>query len=127
MTTKVMSVALLLAPALCFILAAPGPVLNGVPRTTGLHVQELSERSDIADAQVSDDDDGFDAVLQRQKRQKRTYYFNSYMRELYSNTIRLKKSNCTETLFNQTVSEYFCSNDRLVFLPLIGKGAIKEE
>ena len=125
MTTraKVATVALLMAQALCCIPAAPGPARNGILQTTGQHVHEVSERNGIVDAQVSDDNE-LEAVLQRQKRQKRRYYFNSYMLQVYLNSDRLKESNCTETLFDQTVSEYFCSNDRYVFLPLIGKGVI---
>ena len=108
--TKVV-VAILLT--LSCVLAAPSPLLNAAPQTT-----DLKDLPEITNSQVSEDD-GLDAVLQRQKRK---FTFNSYMRELYLNNSRLKNSNCTGRFFDQTVSNNFCKSNKVVYSALKGKG-----
>lgn len=61
-----------------------------------------------------------DDSTQQQQREKRYLALNDYLIQVYLNTQRLKDSNCTEKLFNQTVSPHFCSSNKVVYSPLKG-------
>lgn len=105
----VIFVTLFLAQALCALAA---PVLNTLP--TMIDLQEPSE-SHITEHHS--EDVTTDILLHRQKR---FLLLNSYQIDLYWNTYRLKASNCTESFLGQSVSEHFCSSNKVVYSPLKG-------
>ena len=55
-------------------------------------------------------------------REKRRISPNDYLIAVYLNTHRLKMSNCTGTLFNQTVSHLFCQSNKVIYSNLKGRG-----